>query len=425
MRKTSRPFSPLIKIVALLTLCGAFANAQAPAPIDDSPESAATDDLVTNRRIVSWNEYEGKYFSIRGGGGFLVDYAAFAQDDTSKQQVVVEPKYQLRDARALFKGKLKFIKSRSVNWSAGIMYDAAKHNWQFRQSGIMIATPEIWGSIFVGRTKEGISLNKIMVGYHGWTSERATANDAMLPILADGIKWLGYSPKTHLVWNLGFFGYWLSKNLAFSNYKYQTVGRLAWVKFVSPDGGSLLHVGSGFRYGITENDKIQLRSRPEVYPSPYFIDTGTFTATNTKMFVPEVYYRSGQWLFGTEYMIQKADAPASGNPLFHGGEWFAAWIMTGETRPYMTRCGCFDAVSPHRTVFEGGPGAWELVTRFSRTDLNGGSIKGGTFWRFTPMVNWHMSDNVRLEFSYGVGTLDRFGLSGVTQFFQTRLQLSL
>jgi hypothetical protein len=36
-----------------------------------------------------------------------------------------------------------------------------------------------------------------------------------------------------------------------------------------------------------------------------------------------------------------------------------------------------------------------------------------------------MSDNVRLEFSYGYGQLDRFGLRGRMQFFQTRLQLQL
>jgi phosphate-selective porin OprO/OprP len=435
MPKISRHSSPPIKkrslfIFAVWILYGAFAYAQVPvaiqpSPIEDDPDNAATDDLVPDRRLARWNEYDGKYASIRAGGGFLIDYAAFAQDNTSKEQIAVEPKFQLRDARVLFKGKLKFIKSRSVTWSAGIMYNSPTHSWQFRQTGLNIAVPELWGSIFVGRTKEGISLNKIMVGYHGWTSERATVNDAMIPILGDGIKWMGYSEKTHLVWNLGFFGYWLSKNLAFSNYKYQTVGRLAWVKFVNPSGGRLLHVGSGFRYGVPENDKLQLRSRPEVYPSPYFLDTGTFPATNTRTWVPEAYYRAGAWMFGTEYMIQQTNAPASGNPVFHGGEWLAAWVMTGETRPYNVRCGCFDAISPRRTVFEGGRGAWELVTRFSRTDLDGGTIKGGTFWRFTPMVNWHMSDNVRLEFSYGVGRLDRFGLSGVTQFFQTRLQLSL
>jgi hypothetical protein len=32
------------------------------------------------------------------------------------------------------------------------------------------------------------------------------------------------------------------------------------------------------------------------------------------------------------------------------------------------------------------------------------------------MVNWHISDNLRLEFTYGYGELDRFGLTGGTQF---------
>ena len=50
---------------------------------------------------------------------------------------------------------------------------------------------------------------------------------------------------------------------------------------------------------------------------------------------------------------------------------------------------------------------------------------GGTFWRFTPMVNWYLSDHLRLETAYGYGSLDRFGVVGKTQFFQTRLQLQI
>jgi phosphate-selective porin OprO/OprP len=53
------------------------------------------------------------------------------------------------------------------------------------------------------------------------------------------------------------------------------------------------------------------------------------------------------------------------------------------------------------------------------------SIRGGKFWRITPMVNWHMGDNVRLEFVYGYGSLDRFGVVGKTQFFQSRFQFQL
>ena len=45
--------------------------------------------------------------------------------------------------------------------------------------------------------------------------------------------------------------------------------------------------------------------------------------------------------------------------------------------------------------------------------------------RLTPMLNWHASDNLRLEISCGYGSLDRFGLVGKTQFFQTRFQFLL
>jgi len=76
-------------------------------------------------------------------------------------------------------------------------------------------------------------------------------------------------------------------------------------------------------------------------------------------------------------------------------------------------------------VFSGGPGAWELVLRYSYANFDDAGIRGGTFWRVTPMANWHMSDNVRLEFAYGYGMLDRFQLHGATQFFQFRLQLQL
>jgi phosphate-selective porin OprO/OprP len=76
-------------------------------------------------------------------------------------------------------------------------------------------------------------------------------------------------------------------------------------------------------------------------------------------------------------------------------------------------------------LFAGGPGAFELVLRYSYSDLKSGSIDGGRFWRLTPMLNWHLTNNARLEFVYGYGVLDRFGIQGATQFFQTRLQLTL
>jgi len=39
-------------------------------------------------------------------------------------------------------------------------------------------------------------------------------------------------------------------------------------------------------------------------------------------------------------------------------------------------------------------------------------------------MNWHLSDNVRLELTYGYGKLDRFDLKGATHFFQSRIQFT-
>jgi phosphate-selective porin OprO/OprP len=143
------------------------------------------------------------------------------------------------------------------------------------------------------------------------------------------------------------------------------------------------------------------------------------------MIGPEIYYRRGSLLAGTEYFFTKFNAPESGDPFFHGGDVSVSWLPTGEVRSYNTAGGYFNGISPKRPIYEGGPGAWELVARFSYIDLDGGTLRGGKFWRFTPMVNWHLSDHIRLEMVYGVGTLNRFNLDGQTQFFQTRLQFQL
>jgi phosphate-selective porin OprO/OprP len=110
-------------------------------------------------------------------------------------------------------------------------------------------------------------------------------------------------------------------------------------------------------------------------------------------------------------------APESATRSFHGGELLFAWIVTGETRPYNVRNAYFDRITPARSVFTGprrmGNRCAVLVQRHGQR-----SDSRGTFWRFTPMVNWHMSANLRLEFVYGYSSLDRFGTVGKTQYFQ-------
>src|SRR5262249_11290539 len=159
-------------LVAFLVLAGftpvASRGQSGTVPFDstiDRVVEADEGELETpSRRLVKWNEYDGPISTLRFGFGFLTDGNAYIQDHQSKVQFPdLNADIGLRDFRLLAKGKFKL--SRPVSWSLGYMYDGSDKQWHFRHSGVMIGVPELRGSFFVGRTKEGFSLIKVMTGY--------------------------------------------------------------------------------------------------------------------------------------------------------------------------------------------------------------------------------------------------------------------
>lgn len=392
-----------------------------PAAQDNSSPVADAEDVSPERQFTAWNHYEGPYFTVRVGAGFGYDYSAYAQDENSKEQMTLSPKAGVRDFRLLFKGRFPTVPR--LSYTLGYMYDGAV--WKFRQTGLIVAVPEWLGELFVGRTKEGFSTSKIMVGYNTWTPERSTMNDALIPILADGVKWTGGIPSGKLVYNLGYFMDEFSEPETFNKNDSQVAGRVVWL----PNAGTdkpLLHLALEGRYAASDDGQLQYRSKPEAYfAQSYAIDTGKFPASHANSLGIETYYQPGPLMFGMEYYFTQVRSSETNNPFIHGGEIFASYLFTGERHPYNAKGAFFGAVSPARPVTEGGPGALEVVLRYSYTDLDSGTIQGGRFWRITPMLNWYLSDNMRIEMVYGFGMLDRFGLTGYSQFFLTRLQLTL
>jgi phosphate-selective porin OprO/OprP len=416
-----------IGVAASCSLGGLARGEEVPPPgvVIDSTATAGDADAVEPRhRLVRWNQVDGKFTTMRFGFGFLLDFAAYEQDDESEQQVEVRSDIGLRDFRLLARGELKT--GRPISWMIGYMYDGADDEWRFRQTGVQVDVPEIRSRVFVGRTKEGYSLIKVMTGYHGWLNERSQSNDAFVPILADGAKLLTYLEKPRVHLNLGYYRDDLTENEKFATADNQAVARLVWQPILSQEEKSLLHLGVMGRSFHPDEGTIQVRARPGSYLAPYFLDTGRFAADDGRGLGAEAFYRKGPWLFGVEYNHETvhAVAPAS-DPSFWGGDVVIAWNITGETRPYNAPGAYFTMVSPTHSVFEDGPGAWEAVLHFGYSDFDDGDFEGGRYWRLTPMVNWHMSDNVRLEFIYGYGTLDRFDLRGGTQFLQARIQTTL
>lgn len=371
--------------------------------------------------------FTGRFSSLRVGMGFLYEYAAYFQDAAAKQQmdsagIAVENQFKPRDFRIMANGQ--FTTKRVITWKIGLMYDGPTREWFIRETGITIAVPEISGHIFVGRTKEGYSLNKVMNGYAGWTMERQMALD-VIPILADGIKWIGFWPKRKIIWNVGIYDDYFSRGQGFSTYSWQTAARVGWLPIFLPEEKKQLHLGLSYRYGKVENGVMRMKSRPESNPAPFFIDTENFDTDHSNHVGTEVYYTRGPLMIGSEYHWHKFSSPEKGNPLFHGGDIAVSYIFTGGSRPYSTTSGVYSFVPVKNPVFKGGWGEVEGLVRASSLDLDAGGLRGGKLWRITPMINWYLSRSMRLEFAYGYAVLNRFNLKGATQFFHARIQIAI
>jgi phosphate-selective porin OprO/OprP len=383
------------------------------------------DDYLTKKKPP--NEYEGTYSTIRIGMGYILDAATFSQNAVFKQQMdsaglVFDPKFETRDFRIMASGVSKI--RRTLSWKLGFMYDGDKKVWLLRETGLTIGVPELFGHIFVGRTKEGYSMVKVMNGHSPWTAERQMALD-VIPILADGIKYFGHLPNSRIFFNLAYFNDIASKGQSFSTYAWQYDARIGWLPFYDKEKNRVLHVAGNLRYGKPVDGKITLKSRPESNPAPQIINTGSFSADHSIHIGGEIYYSTGRLLLGSEVMVHKFNASAAQDHYFFGGDVFATYIFTKTKRPYMTTGSIFGFVPVTKSVFKGGWGEWEAVLRFSTLDLDDGSIHGGKFWRITPMVNWYMSKIVRTEFVYGYGVLNRYNMKGAVQIFQVRLQLTV
>jgi phosphate-selective porin OprO/OprP len=366
-------------------------------------------------------QYDNKYFSIRLGGGLLIDYVHFEQDADSEDQLDLHPEIGIRDLRGLASGRTPWSR---LTYTVGYMYDAGKNEFRFRQTGFKLGLPELGGYLFLGRTKEGFSTNKFIVGYYGWVNERAVANDAFIPILADGVRWTAHAFGNQLVYNVGAFADPLSEKETFNKNDWQVAARAVWLPIGTDPVAGILHLAVDGRVAGANDGVLQYKSKPEAFfAQQKAVDTGAFEADLSVMAGLEAYYVRGPWSSGSEYFLNQVSASASGDPFFHGGEIFGAYMFTGETHPYNPDTAVFMDVTPRRTFFEGGAGAWELVLRLSHADLDSGAITGGTFTRGTALVNWYLTEALRFEAAYGYGVLDKMDQTGGIHFIQTRVQL--
>src|SRR5712671_2180813 len=163
---------------------------------------------------------------------------------------------------------------------------------------------------------------------------------------------------------------------------------------------------------IAGTQTLTLSDRPEVRIDPTaLVSTGAIAGVSgAQVYSVEAAATYGPLYLQGEYFWFNVDRNAFA-PLpslqFQGGYAQAAYVLTGETRPYNPGSASYGGIAPANpfSLTSGGWGAWEIAGRVSTIDLNdrlaaANGVAGGRQTIYTAALNWYVNRNVRFMFDY-------------------------
>jgi len=194
-------------------------------------------------------------------------------------------------------------------------------------------------------------------------------------------------------------------------------GRATWEPLF--DTGKIIHLGiSGYYRGHLKSgdtpDAVRLSDRPNIR-----IDGGNIADSGVIPNVHSLKYGGVEaaGVFGPLTVAGEAgklwlDRFGGDNAHFSGYYGYAAYMLTGETRPF--KGGNFDRIRPFKELGSTGLGAFEVALRYDHIDLKNtpvlaragneaSTVTAGLNWYFNPyaklMVNWvrFWGDNTPLD----------------------------
>jgi phosphate-selective porin OprO/OprP len=294
------------------------------------------------------------------------------------------------------------------------------------------------GSVRVGQHSVPQGLESFSTSRASLFLERSATFDCFLQDYAPGVfasnnyldQRVTWEAMFHKIDQVPFNG------ASFGDGEYAATVRLTGLPLYQADGRYLVHLGASYQYRHAQLDRsvivtpgdnrdvVDLRSRPELRDaagtqgnSVRWIDTGRIIADDVQTVGIEGLVIAGPFSVQSEAFLAHVDnavfpANASGtprgNPNFTGCYAELSYYFTGENRGYDRRMGR-TLIKPPDTNFwwvksdHGhclGRGAWELIYRYSIVDLDNDGIKGGILTEHTLGLNWHINQNIRLQWNY-------------------------
>jgi phosphate-selective porin OprO/OprP len=169
--------------------------------------------------------------------------------------------------------------------------------------------------------------------------------------------------------------------------------------------GYLLHLGAYASWRkVHDGDLYRYDARSMLRVGESYVDTGK-VADEEMLFGMEWGLNIGSTSFDGQCAVVRASVPLIGeSPSYLNGCYLAGiWTLTGEAR-YYSGDG-FSLLRVNKSVFDGGPGAWQIGARYDTIDLSDGTIQGGGQDTWTFSLNWYLSGQFWVSGNYSRATL--------------------
>lgn len=387
----------------------------APLPPPDQPFFIPD----VSQSFVEQTQVKQRWITLKTGVVLLADYTSFNQDSASIGQVgSQQDQWEARAARLMFRGTLG--KDYKVNYLLAGEYKGFESDpgqlWQLTDVALTFPLGGPANKLTVGKTKETFAYEMV-----GDAANLPQQERFLTPFFISrniGLKMnhvLGTDQRMTLAY--GIFNDWWVTGDQLANSGTDLSARFTGLVWDQPDGKRFLHLGVSGRYAGADNNTMRYKGRPESNVADNYVDTGNLIGDHALHLGLEALWNEGPFSLLGEYNRAWVSSAASGNPEFYGYYITASWILTGETRPYDRTVGYARRVMP-----AGRWGAPELVARFSHEDFDDASVSGGKMDKTYLGINWWATRRWKVGFGWGHTWLDRFGTTGNTDSFQTRIQ---
>ena len=354
-------------------------------------------------------------FKLKMGGRIMNDWVAFSADDAIHDRFSPVGGTEFRRARFYFSGTIHD----RVEFKAN--YDFAGSDADFKDVWIGIKGIPTLGRFKVGHFKEPFGLEALNSSKYIPFMERSLAS-ALIPFRNTGFMFSNPLADERMTWAAGVFKDAPDSGLGIGSNNYSVTGRLTGLPLYQNGGRRLVHLGMAYSRRNPILDTLRFRERPGTHLSARWVNTDFFPARSEDLLGLEAALVEGPFSLQSEYVNAAANSPTLGDPSFNSFYVQGSFFLTGENRRYKKESGAFTRARPRGNLFGGekGIGAWELVARYSRLDLDEGTILGGELNNLTLGLNWYLNPNTRFMFNYVLA--DRKDI-GEADIFQTRFQI--